>query len=243
MNQPFDFNMLRNKYKLSESEEHVLHYLSDNIDHLNELSIRDIANECFCSTSVIMNLAKKLGYQGYKDMIDRIEGELKGNIKLLAKNIKYLEEFSNFNDDKAQEFCNLLKSHQNQAIYLIGSGFCEPLTAYMQEKLMVLNFKSFLTWHTENYYRPLTEKPLIICVSKSGETEYAVKLAKYCKEQNFDIISFTHRKENSLMNLSTLNFSLFDSAILNESNAISNSFYPLVLFIFEHLIGCYLEEQ
>lgn len=243
MSLKFEYDMVRNKYKLSESEGHVLQYIMEHHQTLEQLSIRDIALDCFCSTSVIMSLSKKLGYSGYKDMIDRIEGELKGNIKLLEKNIKYLMEFSNFNNELATQFVELLQEHKDQAIYLIGSGFCEPLTIYMQEKLMVLGFKSFCTWHTENYWQPLTNKPLVICVSKSGETDYAVRLAQNCQEQGYDIISFTHRKANTLMDMSTLNFNLFDNAILNESNAISNSFYPIVLFLFEHLIGCYLDSE
>lgn len=243
MIQKFEYDMVKNKYKLSESEGHVLQYIMEHIQTLDELGIRDVALECFCSTSVIMSLSKKLGYNGYKDMIERIEGELKGNIQQLEKNVKYLQEFTNFSNENAKLFIQLLKEHKEQAIYLIGSGFCEPLTNYMQDKLMVLGFKSFCTWHTENYWEPLTKKPLVICVSKSGETDYAVRLAQNCQQQGYDIISFTHRKTNTLMQMSTLNFNLFDSAILNESNAISNSFYPIVLFLFEHLIGCYLDSD
>jgi DNA-binding MurR/RpiR family transcriptional regulator len=237
-----DFSVLKNKYRLSNAEEEVLQYILTNIELVKELSVRDIALNCYCSTGVIMNLSKKLGYSGYSDMIYRLHIEVNGQMQLSA-NHDHLRKRSDFTLEKQEQFIALLKRHKSEAIYIVASGFCTHLAEYIQEKLMVLGFSPFLTWHFENFNKPHTNKPLVFCISKSGDTNFIVDIAKYCKAKNFDVLSFTHYRKNELQNLSTLHFSLLDDASLDESNTVANMFYPTVLFLFEHLIGCYLEED
>ncbi|MGL5041971.1 MAG: MurR/RpiR family transcriptional regulator [Culicoidibacterales bacterium] len=237
-----DFSVLKNKYKLSNAEEEVLQYILENIELVKELSVRDIALNCYCSTGVIMNLSKKLGYSGYSDMVYRLQIEVKGKMQL-SSNHEHLKKHSDFTLEKQAEFIELLKNHKAEAIYIVASGFCEPLAEYIQEKLMVLGFSSFLTWHFENFNKPHSKNPLVFCISKSGDTNFVLEIAKYCKQKNFEVLSFTHYRKNELQNLSTLHFSLLDDASLDESNTVANMFYPTVLFVFEHLIGCYLAAE
>ncbi|MGL4382981.1 MAG: MurR/RpiR family transcriptional regulator [Bacilli bacterium] len=232
------YHILQGKLKLSNTEVLVLDYIYHNIELVKQLSIREIALNCFCSTTIIMNLARKLGYKSYKDMVYLIEDELKGNQIMLQFNERYLSKFTNLNKALIHQFTNLLTTHKT--IYISGIGFCANIADYIQEKLMILNFNSFDTWHHENYLNPLDQKPLLIFISKSGETTYLLELALIAQERGYDIISFTHQKENTLQKYSTLNFALYDNAPLDESNRLSNSFYPLVLLLFEHLIDYYL---
>lgn len=228
------------KYKLTNSEEEVFTYIIENIDSISQHTIRSISKNCFCSTSVVINLAKKLKYKGYAEMMLKLKEELLGTNTASQNTDNYLFNFSNFTEVKKLEFISLLTKHRKEAIYIVGSGFCEPIAKYIQDKLMLLRFHSFFTWHHENYRNPHTDNPLLICISKSGETSYITELADFCQKNNYSIISFTHDKENTLKDFSTLNFSVFDSAILDEDNSTSNSFYPNVLFLFEYLIGSYL---
>lgn len=231
------------KYKLTDSEEDVFRFIIENIETIENLSIRSVSNTCYCSTTVVMNLAKKLKYKGYSEMTQKLREELLGKQEDLNKSNSFLHTFSDFSNLKKENFVKTLTQHKKEAIYIIGSGFCEPIAKYIQDKLMLLRFHSFFTWHRENYINPHTENPLLICISKSGETSYITDLAKFCKEHNYSVISFTNDKNNTLKNFSTLTFSLFDNAVLDEQNSVSNSFYPNVLFLFEHLIGCYLEQH
>lgn len=231
------------KYKLTDSEEDVLRFIIENIETIENLSIRSVSNTCYCSTTVVMNLAKKLKYKGYSEMTQKLKEELLGKQEDLNKSNSFLHTFSDFSNLKKENFIKILTQHKKEAIYIIGSGFCEPIAKYIQDKLMLLRFHSFFTWHRENYINPHTENPLLICISKSGETSYITDLAKFCKEHNYSVVSFTNDKNNTLKNFSTLTFSLFDNAVLDEQNSVSNSFYPNVLFLFEYLIGCYLEHH
>ncbi|MGL5357329.1 MAG: MurR/RpiR family transcriptional regulator [Cetobacterium sp.] len=231
------------KYKLTDSEEEVLTFIVKNIENIENSSIRSISKMCYCSTTVVMNLAKKLKYKGFSEMTLKLKEELLGNKDNLNKSNSFLHTFSDFSEEKKEEFIKILTQHKKEAIYIIGSGFCEPIAKYIQDKLMLLRFHSFFTWHKENYINPHTENPLLICISKSGETSYITDLAGFCKNNNYSIISFTNNKTSTLKNVSTVSFSLFDSALLCEGNSMSNSFYPNALFLFEYLIGCYLEHH
>lgn len=238
-----DISKIVQKYRLTNSEEEVFSYIIKNIDTISEETIRSISKNCFCSTSVVINLAKKLKYKGYAEMVLKLKEELLGSDETLKNSNNFLYNFSNFDENKKLEFTSLLTKHRKEAIYIVGSGFCEPIAKYIQDKLMLLRFHSFFTWHHENYRNPHTENPLLICISKSGETSYINELASFCQKNNYSIISFTNDKKNSLKEFSTLHFSVFDNAVLDENNSTSNSFYPNVLFLFEHLIGSYLNHH
>ncbi|MGL4392025.1 MAG: MurR/RpiR family transcriptional regulator [Fusobacteriaceae bacterium] len=236
-----DISKVISKYRLTSSEATVLIFVIENIHKANMFGVRGVAKECYCSTSVVMSLAKKLGYNGFLEMLDKIVDEIKGNNNMISKSEKYILEFSDYDYDKRRKLVDILKKHEREAVYIIGSGFCEIISKYMQEKFMLLGFFSFFTWHLKNFDYPHTENPLLICISKSGETDYITDKAELFHKKGYDILTFTHNKENSLKNLSTLNFSLYDGAVLDESNYNSNIFYANILFLFEFLIGCYLE--
>lgn len=67
-----NFEYLCDKYQLSTIEQNILKYLYSNIDNLKKLGIRKVAKDNFTSTTIIYKLCKKLGFEGYSDMIYNI---------------------------------------------------------------------------------------------------------------------------------------------------------------------------
>ncbi len=61
---------LSQRYLLNATELRVLQYILKAVEQGEpKINIRTVAKESFVSTTVVVNLAKKLGYQGYSDMI------------------------------------------------------------------------------------------------------------------------------------------------------------------------------
>ena len=64
-----DIYKLGEKYHLTESEELALKYIVNNFEKSLEIGVRGVAKNCFASTSVVMNLARKFSYKGFVDGI------------------------------------------------------------------------------------------------------------------------------------------------------------------------------
>ena len=79
-----------NKYQLTKLEKNLLSYLYKNANSLKKIGIRTVAKENFTSTTSIYKLCKKLGFEGYSDLIyhisysvavnDRQDNEIELNI-------------------------------------------------------------------------------------------------------------------------------------------------------------------
>ena len=54
--------------KLTKVERDIANYLLEHRASLSNLSTRDIAKEVYCSSSAVIRLAHKLGYQGYNQL-------------------------------------------------------------------------------------------------------------------------------------------------------------------------------
>ena len=130
MSLEIDIYKLAEKYNLTESEEMAFKYIVNNFEKSLEIGVRGVAKKCFASTSVVMNLSKKLGYKGFVDMVYRLEFY-----------VKSLEnEKSNMNDSyclnmdkrKLTKFKNLIIKDKRH-VFVHGVGFSKAVTKYIAE--------------------------------------------------------------------------------------------------------------
>ena len=61
--------------QLTEAEKSVLTFLLTHLDEALKLGVRGIAKANFTSTSTVMRLAKKLGYNGFIEMYYKAFGK------------------------------------------------------------------------------------------------------------------------------------------------------------------------
>ncbi len=54
--------------KLSTTENNIIQFILEHNEELENYSIRDLAKQTYSSTSTIIRLAKKLGYNGYEEL-------------------------------------------------------------------------------------------------------------------------------------------------------------------------------
>ena len=60
---------LSKRHLLNETEHRVLEQILDAVEHDTKINIRSVAQQSYVSTTTVIKLSKKLGYQGYSDMI------------------------------------------------------------------------------------------------------------------------------------------------------------------------------
>lgn len=126
-------------------------YLIANLGRIEKMTMRDISNECFISTSSIINYTKVLGFGSYSEfkhqLFDNIKirkmqmtfrygklssGELLRRIGSFAPADYDLEEL----DQQLDQVARLLQT--NQSLTIIGASFPVALSYSLQEDLAVL---------------------------------------------------------------------------------------------------------
>ncbi|MGL6066327.1 MAG: MurR/RpiR family transcriptional regulator [Cetobacterium sp.] len=221
------------KYNLTESEELALNYIVNNIEKALEVGVRGVAKECFASTSVVMNLSKKLGYKGFIDMVYRLELLLnnEGLEKSLTQNY-----CTNFSLQKEMKFKNLL-TKRKRPIFVHGVGFSNYIAKYIKDKLMILGYFCMMSEYMETIERDYLEKPLLIVVSKSGETAGILNLCEIAKSKKIPIVALTGTEKNSIEEIADISFVIKNSNQLDDRNIGKNDFFGKSLLFFEDLIN------
>ncbi|MGL5000487.1 MAG: MurR/RpiR family transcriptional regulator [Cetobacterium sp.] len=220
------------KYNLTKSEELALNYIVNNIEKALEIGVRGVAKECFASTSVVMNLSKKLGYKGFIDMVYRLELLLNTEFDKTS----LIELYSvNFSLQKQMKFRNLLNKRK-RPIFVNGVGFSNCVARYISDKLMILGYFSMVSEYMQNLDRIYDEKPILIVISKSGETAGVLNLCQIAKSKNIPIVSFTGTEENSIKEISEIGFVIKNTNQLDDRNIGKNDFFGNTILFFEDLL-------
>lgn len=211
-----DIYKLGEKYHLTESEELALKYIVNNFEKSLEIGVRGVAKNCFASTSVVMNLAKKLGYKGFVDMVYRLEFSIKNSLS----NSNSLNNYcTNLDDEKLKYFKNLI-SNTTRPIFIHGTGFSGAVTKYMETM--------------EPKYH---QKAILLVVSKSGETSQIIMLCEKANLRNVPIVLFTGTSNSTLENLADLTFIIKDSNPIDDRNLKENDFFGNTILFFEYLLS------
>lgn len=229
-----DIYKLGEKYNLTHSEELALRYIVNNIDTALDVGVRGIAKECFASTSVVMNLSKKLGYKGFVDMVYRLERIF---FDSPIKKIEVEEYCTNFSPEKMKIFKNLLLKSSKSPIFINGVGFSECVAKYIKNKLMILGYYAMMSEFMENVERYYDETPLLIVVSKTGETSAVLNLCEKAAAKNVPIIVFTGMKESTMEKIGILTFHIKHINMIDDRNIEENDFFGNTILFFEKLIS------
>ena len=110
------------KYILNDTELVIIETI------INELSKGNV------STTVIVKLAKKLGFVGYSQMLYVLNESI--HQKVSIENLSDLSEFVNNDDiETVQKLIDDIYQHKHEKIYLVGVGFSDIITHYFLKRL------------------------------------------------------------------------------------------------------------
>ncbi|MBE2894285.1 MurR/RpiR family transcriptional regulator [Spirabiliibacterium falconis] len=234
---------------LTNTERKVLEYIIEHIDDVMKMGVRNIAKENFTSTSVIMRLAKKLGYSGFVDMHYKLLPYIKSpsyenTNKDVLSLFQYQSVFELNNHNNILKFIQMLESLERKFIFIYATGFSGIIAEYIHKKLLVLGKKSMIASGSDSsavFENNLEDIGLFIALSKSGETINVLNKARTARENNIPVISFTNEIENSLSELSLFSFKIHDNLKSDSLNVRLNMFFPNVLMLFEAITYEYIK--
>ena len=212
---------------VTSNEKVVAKYLISHQLEINKISINDIAKMTYTSPSTTVRLAKKLGYDGWKELKREIVDELKyindhyqnidpnfpfhkeDNETIISKNI------GNLMSDSLYDTMNLLDIEiLNKALKLLNNAdtiyvygitnaiavaydFKYAMRTISKKVEIVENLDEFP--YTVSY---TTKKDVSLFISYSGENKELLKFANHLHRTHKPVISITSIGENSLSSFS-----------------------------------------
>ena len=235
-----DITKLFGDIKLTSLEESIITYVLNNIDNCMDDGIRGIAKKTYTSPSTIMRLSKKLGYNGFVELVYSLK--LKVSTEDNNEFINVIENKQVFTTNYDNAIDDFVKCIENGNILVSGEGFSELVSKYMYMKLLVLGRKSVLSTFIDfdilfdNHVEIIDS---VVLISKSGEGNHCVKTCMLAKERNLKVISFVGNSQSTLAKNSDIFFLIPDCEKLDNDNFYPNPFFGYCIETFELIIHKY----
>jgi DNA-binding MurR/RpiR family transcriptional regulator len=236
---------------LTEDETRIITSIVNHIEKRKDrASITQIANENFVSTSFIIKMCKRLGFNGYSELFYSLSQKVSERMK---EQCTY--ELSTLIDDYSeadvQKLCDYLHTFRDRKLFVVGEGFADLVADYFVQRLGVSGFMVFNRVHFYDYMlfregnRKLVqsnvEPSLIFAISQSGETTSVTDDVVRAKQNGFKVVSFTKRVDSALAGLSDLVF-VVDGARQTLISGVPNPFFGKVILAFEEILGIYFQD-
>ena len=136
---------------LSEDEKRVITSITAHIERGEKrVGIQQIANENFLSTTTIVKMCKRLGFDGYSELYYYLSRQFNSHGQdRSAENIKSL--IDNYSDELLDRFCGLLDQSRRAKLFTTGEGFSNIVGAYIAQRLSICGFMVFNNVHFYDY--------------------------------------------------------------------------------------------
>ncbi len=239
---------MENKYflltnLLSEDEHKVITSITSHIERGEKrVGIQQIANENFLSTTSIVKMCKRLGFDGYSELYYYLSRQFASSGDKTAEDIKSLVD--NYSDELISSFCSLLDERRSGKMFTTGEGFSNIVGTYITHRLSICGFMAFNNVHFYDYMlfketqpgAAMDEKSVMFAVSQSGETDPVINDVRHAKQHGHKIVSFTRREDSTLAQLSDIVFVL-DGTKQTLAGSLPNPFFGHVILVFEALMA------
>lgn len=225
-----DVEMLIDKYQLNDSEAEVLRFMKKNRQSLKNIGIRDVAKASYVSTATIINMAKKIGYSGYSELVFAL-GNSQSDITMP----------STFSNEEKEAFIHLMSAYRDKRIMILGSGFSQNLANYFSESLNLYGFRATANSHLEFLRQQVQQDILLFIISNSGDTVRLAELAKIANDHFIDVIAFVGQKNSKIGTLATLTINTETYIPQKISDYQPNLFFGTTLNQFELLLSAALK--
>lgn len=135
---------------LSEDERKVITSIASHIERGEKrVGIQQIASENFLSTTSIVKMCKRLGFDGYSELYYHLSRQLASSEEKKPEDLKSL--IDNYDDTLITRFCALLMERRSGKVFTTGEGFSNIVGTYIMHRLAICGFKAFNNVHFYDY--------------------------------------------------------------------------------------------
>ncbi|MCH3921967.1 MurR/RpiR family transcriptional regulator [Limosilactobacillus sp.] len=240
---------------LSDNEHKLFDFVVKNMDEINGKSIREVASLCYVSTATFLRFVRKLGFSGFSEFTTVIKFTLMNHQEeqenpFTVPQTDYRNEYTKnieesirvLKADQLKRIADKLAEHPH--IFLFAKDTTKHLTEYIKYLFSMSGFN--VSFPPDKDYRRLaeqqiTDNSLVFIMSFNGENAEFVKLINGLIRQGISpmIVSITEADNNTIQNLSDVNFYIFtDKITINETDIGSRI---SVIAIMELILYQYIE--
>ncbi|AIQ47412.1 RpiR family transcriptional regulator [Paenibacillus sp. FSL R7-0273] len=222
----------------NDLELSIYNYISQNLEKVAYMRIRELADETHVSTATILRFCRKNQCEGFSEFKVKIKLHLTQNKKLVLKSPHHsIYEF--FERSQSPEWQNKIqKATQllSKASYVIfiGVGSSGILAEYGARYFSSLGIFSMYIKDPEfRVHARVRENSITIALSASGENPFTISHLKQIKEGKSKIISITNNRQSTIAKISDINIPYYVTEEIYETSNITTQ-VP-VLFLLEWL--------
>lgn len=240
-----DLNKQIGGKNLTETELQVLYYIVENIEKVLKMGVRGVAKANFTSSSTIMRLTKKMGYQGFVDMYYKLLPLVRSARAAVDTDLQFVNSFCSntilqYNSyDTIRSFAEKLAGMNRKYVFIYATGFSAMPGEYLNRKLLVTGRKCIFSSGRDSigiFENNLDDMGMLLVLSRSGETRRVIERVKIAKENGIFVTSITNELDNHVNELADIRFRIEDNMKLDDRNIMANTFFPNVLMLMEILI-------
>jgi RpiR family glv operon transcriptional regulator len=234
--------------RLNQTERALFDYVVKNMDHVKDLSIQRFASERYLSSTTIFRFAQKLGFKGYSDFIHSLLVTEHRNhtsaVPSVLRNKVYADEYlKNVMEairvmpaEKVAQVLEMLAGAPNVFILCDANAF--ELGRYCEKLFLAIGRRTYFPeadYQVKAAADHIIDGDLLVVLSYTGEDPTLIKTVErlYLEAHPF-LLSITHADNNTIQNMSDVNFYIFADEI--TINGIDLTSHLAMLMILELLV-------
>lgn len=206
--------------KLTELEKKIVEYILNHPETIIHLTAHEVAEILYVSKTSIINLSKKLGFDGYSELRYYVKDYLQAKEKkeelwsyegiLGAINDEVTKTLTLQREDNIKSIAQRIMT--SRIVYVIARGASKPIADLLSSRLAMLKIKSIFI-NDPNLIDVLGdglgEDETVLVMSLSGETEKILNIARAARARGIDVIALTSFSNNTLQKLANYNMFCF----------------------------------
>jgi len=199
---------------LNDLELEIYKYVSQNMNEISKLTIRDFAAKLHCSTTTILRFCRKLDCSGYAEFKVKIKAQKinKSSTSLSADDENaILQYFQNRNpklDEQIKEIASLI--YQASRVLLMGVGTSGIMAKFGARYLSNMGK---LVHYVDDPFYPVPDEFyqnfVIIIISTSGETKEMIDKINRFKTLNATTIAITNSANSTIAKMADFSLSYY----------------------------------
>ncbi|MBP0725356.1 MurR/RpiR family transcriptional regulator [Bacillus sp. RG28] len=194
----------------NELETSLYNYISQNMEKVSYMRIRELADETHVSTATILRFCRKLNCEGFSEFKVKLKMDMEKNKRTIIKSSQHsIVEFFERTlkgdlEEKIKEAAIQINNAEN--VIFIGIGSSGILAEYGARYFSSLGK---LSLYIKDPHFPIHSKlrnnSVTIALSVSGENNFTVNHLNLLKQEGSKIISITNNKLSTIAKISDIN--------------------------------------
>ncbi|WP_066506921.1 MurR/RpiR family transcriptional regulator [Abyssisolibacter fermentans] len=245
----------KNIMKLNVNEKKLFEYVVKNLNEVSSMSIRELANVSYVSTTTLLRFVRKLGFDGYRKFSDSIKitcSEIEQNkVPKVFRKKEYSEEYLKniiesvrvITEEQISDFHKLLD--KNPTIYLYAHGLSIEAARYAYRLFLSSGISCILCvedFEIHSSFSTISNDDAMFIFSFTGENTSSIHVIESVQINKHPIIvSITRAGNNIIQNMSDINFYVFSDQL--STNGLDITSRVSMISIIEILVYSYVTKN